>query len=87
MKYLGGTCSGSMSEADMGNGEVYRGKGIVIDKVLAGIISAIVDLITLVPIGDEITVSPPHNGHVDVQLKAGPTREVIKKVHVPLDDS
>jgi len=71
----------------MGKDEANRGKGIVIDKVLANIISAIVDLITLVPIGDEITISPPHNGHVDVQLKAGPTREVIKKVHVPLDDS
>ena len=63
------------------------GKGIVIDKVLANMISAIVDLITLVPIGDEITISPPHNGHVDVQLKAGPMGEVIKKAHVPLDDS
>ena len=62
------------------------GKEIVIGKVLANMISAIVDLIDLVPIGDEITISPPHNGHIDVQLKAGPTREVIKKVHVPLDD-
>lgn len=69
----------------MGKDEANTGKGIVIDKVLAGILSAIASLIALVPIGDEVTVSPPHNGHVDVQLKAG--GEVIKKAHVPLDDS
>jgi hypothetical protein len=77
--FIGGTCSDSMSEAN-------RRRDVVIDKVLANMMSAIVNL-SAVPVGNEISISPPHKDHVDVQLKAGPWREVIKKYHVPLDGS
>jgi len=76
---MGGTCGEPMGGAD-------RRRDIVIDKALANTISAIVNL-SAVPVGNEISISPPHGGHVDVQLKAGPWREVIKKFHVPLDGS
>jgi hypothetical protein len=66
--------------------ETDRRRDVVVDKVLANMMSAIVNL-SAVPVGKEISISPPHRSHVDVQLKAGPWREVIKKYHVPLDGS